>query len=65
MKATVELDEELVPTAREYRPKTRLSKLLNEALKALIHMEASRRLAALGGTEPNLKKIKRTRADKL
>jgi Arc/MetJ family transcription regulator len=38
---TVELDDELVTTAREYCRKTSLSALLNEALKALIHMEAS------------------------
>ena len=64
MKVSVELDDELLRTAREFRPKTSLSKLLSEALKALIHMEASRRLAALGGTEPHLRKIKRTRAGK-
>jgi Arc/MetJ family transcription regulator len=63
MKATVELDDELVDVAQKYFPKTRLSALLNEALKDLIHMEASRRLAALGGTMPNLKKTRRTRAD--
>jgi hypothetical protein len=65
MKATVELNDELIQVARKYFPKTRLSVLLNEALKDLIHMEASRRLAALGGTMPNLKKIKRTRAHEL
>lgn len=65
MKATVELDDELVRDAKKFVPRTSLSALLNEALKDLIHMEASRRLAALGGTEPNLKKIKRTRADDL
>jgi hypothetical protein len=65
MKATVELDDELVHVAQKYFPKTSLSVLLNEALKALIHIEASCRLAALGGTMPNLKKIKRTRADEL
>jgi hypothetical protein len=61
----VTLDDELVRTARKYFRKIDLSALLNEALRDLIHMEASRRLAALGGTMPDLKTIKRTRADRL
>jgi Arc/MetJ family transcription regulator len=65
MKAIVELDDELLRTAQKYFRKKDLNALLNEALKDLIHMKASRRLAAMGGTMPNLKPIKRTRADKL
>jgi len=61
MKTTVELDDDLVRTARKYRRKTDLSSLLNEAPKALTHMEASRRLAALTGPMPDLKPIRRTR----
>jgi len=62
MRARVTLDDELIRTAKKYFRKADLSALLNEALKALIHMGASRRLAAFGGTEPNLKKINRTRS---
>jgi Arc/MetJ family transcription regulator len=62
MKAKVELDDELIRTAQKYFRKKDLSALLNEALKDLIHMQASRRLAALGGTMPDLKPIKRTRS---
>jgi post-segregation antitoxin (ccd killing protein) len=65
VRARVTLDDELVRTARKYFRKIDLSALLNEALRDLIHMEASRRLAALGGTMPDLKTIKRTRADRL
>jgi len=65
MRATVTLDDELVRTAQKYSGITERSALLREALKALIHMEASRRLAALGGSEPNLEYIRRTRADEL
>jgi Arc/MetJ family transcription regulator len=65
MKAKIELDDELIQTAQKYFRKKNLSALLNEALKDLIHMETSRRLATLGGTMPNLEKIKRTRADEL
>lgn len=65
MRATVTLDDELMRTAQKYSGITERSALLREALKALIHMEASRRLAALGGSEPDLEDIKRTRADRL
>jgi Arc/MetJ family transcription regulator len=65
MRATVALDDELIRKAQELSGVTERTALLREALKALIHLEASRRLAAVGGTEPNLKPIKRTRADNL
>jgi Arc/MetJ family transcription regulator len=42
---------------------TEKSALLREALKALIHMEASRRLALLGGTMPGLKPSRRRRPE--
>jgi Arc/MetJ family transcription regulator len=65
MRATVSLDDELVRTAQEYSGITERSALLREGLKALIHLEASRRLAALEGTMPDLEDIPRTRADRL
>ena len=65
MRTTVALDDELVRTAQEYTGITEKSALLKKALKALIHFEASRRLAALGGTEPDLEDIPRLRADDL
>jgi Arc/MetJ family transcription regulator len=65
MRATVALDDELVRKAQELSGETERSALLRKALKALIHVEASRRLAAVGGTEPDLQDIKRLRADSL
>ena len=65
MRATVALDDGLVRKAQEYSGVTERTALLREALKALIHLEASRRLAAVGGSEPGLKEIKRARADRL
>jgi Arc/MetJ family transcription regulator len=65
MRATVALDDELVRKAQEFSGVTERTALLREALKALIHMEASRRLAGEGGTEPDLLDIKRVRADRL
>jgi hypothetical protein len=65
MRATVALDDELIRRAQDLSGVTERTALLREALKALIHLEASRRLAAVGGTEPDLGDIKRTRADSL
>ncbi|HKO17665.1 MAG TPA: type II toxin-antitoxin system VapB family antitoxin [Acidobacteriaceae bacterium] len=65
MRTTIALDDELVRTAQEYTGLTEKSALIRAALRALIHMEASRRLAALGGTDPDLEDIPRKRADDL
>jgi Arc/MetJ family transcription regulator len=65
MRATVALDDALVSQAQELTGVTERTALLRDGLKALIHLEASRRLAALGGTEPELTAIKRLRVDSL
>jgi Arc/MetJ family transcription regulator len=65
MRATVALDDELLIQAQEYSGVQERSALLRLALKALIHLEASRRLAAVGGTEPDMEAIKRVRFDAL
>jgi Arc/MetJ family transcription regulator len=63
MRTTVVLDDELVHTAQEFTGVTERTALLRQALKALIHLEASRRLAALGGTMPELQDIPRRRLE--
>jgi Arc/MetJ family transcription regulator len=65
MRATVALDDELIRTAQELTGVTERTALLRAALKALIHLEASRRLAALGGSRPDMEDIKRVRYDEL
>jgi Arc/MetJ family transcription regulator len=65
MRATVALDDDLIRTAQELTGVTERTALLREALKALIHVEASRRLAALGGSNPEMEDIKRARFDDL
>jgi Arc/MetJ family transcription regulator len=65
MRATVALDDELVLKAQELTGVWERAALLRAALKALIHQEASRRLAAAGGTEPELEDIPRRKADRL
>ena len=65
MRTTVALDDDLVRTAQEYTGIQERTALIREGLKALIHREASRRLALLGGTEPDLEEIPRRRVDDL
>jgi Arc/MetJ family transcription regulator len=65
MRATVSLDDELLQRAQEYTGVSERTALLREALKALIEREASRRLAALEGTMPDLDKVRRLRVDDL
>jgi Arc/MetJ family transcription regulator len=48
------MDDDLVAKAQEYTGISEKSALVREALKALIAREAARRLALLGGSEPDL-----------
>jgi Arc/MetJ family transcription regulator len=61
MRTTLNLDDELVRAAREYTGIQEKTALVHEGLRQLIQREAARRLAALGGTEPDLKPIPRRR----
>jgi Arc/MetJ family transcription regulator len=63
MRTTLALDDDLVSAAQEYTGITEKTALVREALKSLIEREASRRLAALGGTMPELEDIPRRRVD--
>ncbi|MES2445400.1 MAG: type II toxin-antitoxin system VapB family antitoxin [Pseudomonadota bacterium] len=53
MRTTITLDDELMADAEEYTGIKEKSALIREALKALISREAARRLARLGGSDPN------------
>lgn len=61
MRTTITIDDELFADARDYTGIEEKSALVNAALKALVQREAARRLALLGGTEPDLKPIPRRR----
>ncbi|MGO9335971.1 MAG: type II toxin-antitoxin system VapB family antitoxin [Terracidiphilus sp.] len=63
MRTTIALDDDLVSTAQEFTGITEKTALVREALKSLIEREASRRLAALGGTMPDLEDIPQRRFD--
>lgn len=62
MRTTLILDEELLERAREATGLKEKTALVHAGLEALIAREAARRLAALGGTEPQLRPIPRRRS---
>lgn len=64
MRTTVTLDETLLNRAQHLSGVEERSALLKEALNALIQRESARRLARLGGTEPQLENIARRREGK-
>ncbi len=53
MRTTLVLDDDLLAEAQAYTGVTEKVALVREALKALIERESARRLAALGGSDPN------------
>jgi len=61
MRTTIALDDELIRHAQQYTGITEKAALINLALTQLVQREAARRLAALGGTMPDLKPIPRRR----
>jgi Arc/MetJ family transcription regulator len=61
MRTTLALDDELLKKAQAYTGLREKSALVREALRALIERESARRLARLGGTEPNLESAPRRR----
>jgi Arc/MetJ family transcription regulator len=61
MRTTLVLDDELIAKALVLTGLKEKSALVREALKALIERESARRLALLGGTEPELESIPRRR----
>ena len=54
MRTTVTLDDQLLERATALTGVQERGSLLREALTALIERESARRLAQLGGTEPDL-----------
>ena len=54
MRTTVALDDELVAKAQLLTGLTETTAVVREGLKALVERESARRLARLGGSEPQL-----------
>jgi len=61
MRTTVNIDDELMMAARKLTGIEEKTVLLRAGLKALIERESSRRLAKLGGSEPQISSVSRRR----
>ena len=59
MRTTIVLDDELLAKAQALTNVQEKSSLVKEALKALIERESAKRLASLGGSEPQLEATRR------
>ncbi|MEP9390314.1 type II toxin-antitoxin system VapB family antitoxin [Mesorhizobium sp. KR9-304] len=63
MRTTVTLDDELVAKAQNYTGVKERATLIRMGLEALVQREAARRLARLGGSDPNATAGRRRRPD--
>ena len=61
MRTTLNLDEELIEEARKLTGIHEKTALLHAGLHALVAREAAVRLAAMGGSEPDIRPIPRRR----
>ena len=61
VRTTVTLEDDLIRKAQAYTGVKEKSALIRQALTQLVQREAARRLAALGGTMPELQRIPRRR----
>lgn len=55
MRTTVNIDEKLLQEAQKMTGMSERSALINEGMRALLARESARRLAQLGGTDPDAK----------
>ncbi len=62
MRTTLNIDDELLAEAKRLSGLTEKAALVREGLRALIERESARRLARLGGTEPQLDPVPRRRS---
>ena len=65
MKTTVTVDDALLKRAEELTGIDSETDLVSESLRALIERESARKLARLGGSQPQLRPIPRRRSEKL
>ena len=62
VRTTLNIDDELIQQARNLSGVQEKTALVREGLRALIERESARRLARLGGSEPELESIPRRQA---
>ena len=63
MRTTLNIDDQLLGEAQRITGMTEKAALVREGLRALIERESARRLAKLGGSEPQLQPTPRSRPD--
>jgi Arc/MetJ family transcription regulator len=63
MRTTLNIDDQLLAEAQRITGVSEKVALVREGLRALIERESARRLARLGGSEPQLKSIPRRQSD--
>lgn len=63
MRTTLNIDDQLLGEAQRITGVKEKAALVREGLHALIERESARRLAKLGGSEPQLKSVSRRRSD--
>ncbi|TVR61415.1 MAG: type II toxin-antitoxin system VapB family antitoxin [Candidatus Competibacteraceae bacterium] len=63
MRTTLNIDDQLLAEARDMTGLAEKTALIREALKALIERESARRLARLGGSEPQLQPVPRRQSE--
>jgi Arc/MetJ family transcription regulator len=64
MRTTLNIDDKILEEASRLTGLTEKTALVRLGLEALIARESSKRLARLGGTEKNLRAIRRRRPEK-
>ena len=62
MRTTLNIDDQLLEEARRMTGISEKSALVREGLRALVERESARRLARLGGSEPDLDSVPRRRS---
>jgi Arc/MetJ family transcription regulator len=63
MRTSINIDDDLLAQAQQLSGLTDRPQIIREALLALIQRESARRLAQLGGSQPELKAVPRRRDD--
>ena len=61
MRTTLNIDETLLKEASRLTGEREKTSLVRDGLKALIERESAKRLARLGGSEPDLELVRRRR----
>jgi len=63
MRTTLNIDDQLLAEAQRMTGVREKAALVREGLRALIERESARRLAKLGGSEPQLKSVPRRQSN--